>query len=139
MIAWGAAIGLVGGIVAQVTVGRDVHGELGNLVRLAMLLPAAFYVLWWVAFPGVALDRDDIAAEDADGLDVDERLKYIESAFNDAAMPIARHRSILPADRAATERFRASIRRGRATTQLDVEQFGLRRTTRQPDGHAEQG
>jgi hypothetical protein len=138
MIAWGAAIGLVAGIVAQVAIGRDVHGELASLVRLSMVLPAAFYVLWWIMFPGVALDRDEVLADDGDRLDVEERLKHIESAFNQDAMPIARHRSILPADRAATEQFRVSIRRGRATTEADVAQFGLRRHE-QPEGRAEQG
>lgn len=140
LIAYGAFVGLAAGIVSLLLIGTDVRGSADEIVPLALMLPAGIYVLWWIAFPGMALDRVDVVPDAEQQIDVDERVRTIEATFDDLAVPGARKRSILPADRAATAQFRASIRRGRATTPEDMAQFGISRPAVQPpSARADQG
>lgn len=124
MILAGALVGLVGGIVATMVV-PDVDSDLRGLVRLAFVLPVAVYVLWWLASPGITLERDE-AEPAAAAVDVEERIERIEATFDQAAMPRAGRHSIDPVDPATAASFRSSIRRAPATSAADVAQYGVR-------------
>lgn len=55
MLLWGAASGLVLALAAQPFVAGEVSGELVPLVRIALVAPAAIFVLWWTLAPGLTL------------------------------------------------------------------------------------
>lgn len=114
MLATGAIVGLVGGLVAQLLVaGAD--PELRWVVRIALLVPGVVFVGWWLVGPGIGADRDEHEAAAPDGarLDVDARIARIEAAFDSTAgappRPAAHHRTDVDAD--ARRELRASIRR----------------------------
>jgi len=124
MILAGALVGLLAGIVASLLV-PDVESDIRGLVRLAFVLPAAIYVLWWLGSPGITLEHDDAVPVEP-SVDIEERIEQIEATFDQAAMPRAGRHSIDPVDPAAVATFRRSIRRARATSAADIAQFGVR-------------
>lgn len=129
MLAVGAVVGLVAGLVAQLFVG-GVDGELGWLVRLALLLPAVVFVGWWLLVPGLKLEEpaDERTAEPA-GAAQDGRVERIAMVFDSAAVPSRRRHRIEPADSALRETYRASVRRDRGARTESKDAWGIRRST----------
>ncbi len=125
----------MGGIVAQRSVTGHVAGgaEYEWLVRGALVLPAVIFFLWWLLFPGIALEEPP-AEEQVAPIDADERLERIEATFDSAAVPQAR-RSRLDHDVDDVERatYRASIRRDASIGAAEPASFGIRRPERRSD------
>lgn len=83
MLAWGAAVGLASSIAALLVVPGTDNEPLGALIRLAMVAPAALYVLWWLLVPGLQVDAEDVTVEErVAGAGPDPAL--LESIFNAA-------------------------------------------------------
>lgn len=126
--------GLVAGLVAQRAV--DANGAQGTeyewLVRTALVLPAVIFFLWWMLFPGIALEEP--SEEELTPIDAEERLERIEATFDAAAVPRAR-RSRLDHDVDDIERatYRASIRRDPDFAAADPASYGIRRPARRDD------
>lgn len=132
MLVWGGVAGLVAGLVAQ----RAVDGTGGQgpeyewLVRGALVLPAVIFFLWWLLFPGIALEEP--AQEEVEPIDAEERLERIEATFDSAAVPRARRRSFQTVDDAARLAYRATIRRDDVVA-ADPANYGIRRAARRVD------
>lgn len=111
MLARGAVVGLAAGIVSQAFVG-GVDGELGWLVRLALLLPAVVFVAWWLLVPGLRLeDATDAAPADAQEPAALSRVERIETVFDSAAVPRGRRGQLEQPDDGLRETYRSSVRR----------------------------
>lgn len=118
MLAAGAAVGLLAGLLAQPFVTQlHLHdGEIEGLVRLALLLPAGIFVAWWLLVPGMSLraDEPDVDVEAQDTVDPESRLQQIEATFDSTAVPSAdRHRITRPSPTVRAE-LRDSVRRPQA-------------------------
>jgi hypothetical protein len=122
---WVALIGLLVGLFALPLV--NVDDDIEGLIRLAMVLPAAVFVLWWMFFPGIALDKEYQPVPAEDLVDVQARIDQIEQTFDAATFPRATRRSVTPVDAATATDFRGSIRRDGAASPEDVAKWGIRR------------
>lgn len=133
LLAWGGAAGLIGGLIAQ----RAVDGTNGQppeyewLIRGALVLPAVIFFLWWLLFPGIALEEP--AEEELAPIDADERLERIEATFDAAAVPRARRTTVDQVNDEARGAYRASIRRDAGAAPVDPAIYGIRRPARRVD------
>lgn len=138
MLAIGAMVGLVVGIVAQVFVG-GVDGELGWLVRLALLVPALVFVAWWLLVPGLRLEEGMPAVppelQDAPG---PSRLERIETVFDTAAVPRSRRTRLERPGDGLRETYRSSVRREDADVDEAAEAWRMRHSVR-PAGDGTSG
>lgn len=130
LLAWGGITGLVGGLVAQRAVDHNVAAgtEYEWLVRGALVLPAVIFFLWWMLFPGIALEEPAEAV--AEPIAAEERLERIEATFDSAAVPRARRTTFEHVNDGARAAYRASIRRDHDLAAVDPASFGIRRPVR---------
>ena len=121
------------GLVAQRAVADNVTAdtEYEWLIRGALVLPAVIFFLWWLLFPGIALEEP--AVEEFDSIDADERLERIEATFDAAAVPRARRTSVEQVDDGARRAYRASVRRDPDIAAADHASYGIRRPARRDD------
>lgn len=126
MLAAGALVGLLAGLASQALAG-GVDPDIRGLVRVALLLPAGVFVAWWLLVPGIGVDSDEVVAEDraAAPLDVETRVRQIEAAFDDTAVPRSSGHRIARPDPATRDALRRTIRRPAASG--DAHRFGVRR------------
>ena len=124
----------VAGIVVQLLLDGPADAPT-NVVRVALLLPAALFIAWWCAFPGLALDeREEVAAPT---IDVDARIERIERSFDATAVPRASHRVAASVDETERALFRASVRRsGAGVTERDHSVWGVPRPPAPASGSA---
>lgn len=132
MLAFGAIAGISIGVLVQPVL-DVVDADIRGLVRVVMLLPGLVFTVWWLLSPRPALEQE---ARDADLpgpeiVDVQERIEYIESTFDPAAVPAARRSSIEHVNDEARETLRRTLPRDRGHEHVDAASFGLR-------GHGEQ-
>src|SRR5688572_29481086 len=111
LLLWGGIVGLAAGLVAQRAVAHNATAgsEYEWLIRGALVLPAVIFFLWWLVFPGIALDEP--ATDLTPKIDAEERLERIEATFDAAAVPRARRTSFDQVNDDARAVYRASIRR----------------------------
>ncbi len=120
------------GLVAQLVVDTGAYGtEYEWLVRGALVLPAVIFFLWWLLFPGVALEEP--AEEALAPIEAEERLERIEATFDAAAVPRARRTSVDQVNDEARGTYRASIRRDPDLAAIDPTTYGIRRPARRDD------
>lgn len=105
--------------------GTATSSEYEVLVRVALILPAVIFFLWWLLFPGIALEEPSVEATAP--IDAEERLERIEAAFDSTAVPRARRSKFEQVNEDAHVVYRASIRRDPADSALTPESFGVRR------------
>lgn len=131
MLAIGAVVGLVGGLVAQAFVG-GVEGELGWLVRLALLVPALVFVAWWLLVPGLRLDQGMPAAPpEVQEPPAPSRLERIETVFDAAAVPRTRRTRLEQPGERLRETYRSSVRREDPDVDEAAEAWRMRHSVRQ--------
>lgn len=133
MLAIGALVGVIAGILAQVAV-NGVDEDIRALVRMALLLPAGIFVAWWLLIPGMAVDADEIEPIADTRIDVDARVERIEAAFDETAVPRMGAHRVSPPDEATRDELRSSIRRPDVSE--DPARYGTRRPSIPPDEHA---
>lgn len=129
MLAAGAVAGLVGGIAAQVLIGRTLDGDVATLARIVFVMPVATFVAWWLVIPGMSLQRGEAASVPAPASndEVEARIRRIEATFAEASVPRSGRPADGSVDPAASELFRRSLRGVRRTTAEDVAAYGVRR------------
>ena len=115
------------GLIAQVAVHETIDGsDIEPLVRLALVLPAFVFLLWWLLIPGLSLEEPAEPVALAP-IDPEERLDRIEATFDTAAVPRARRHELEQVDGAAHRTYRATIRRDEDQATVDPNSFGIRR------------
>lgn len=136
MLAAGAFVGLATALLAVAFVDQEGGSDVQHLARFAFVLPPAVFVLWWLLFPGIAVDRGELSAEEAaaavDGEHVDTRITRIVSAFDGSPVPRPT-RTPQPDDPAARNTLMNSVRRDPNVVPLDeTNAYGLRRRVPPP-------
>lgn len=135
MLAIGALLGLVGGIVALLAVPATGDAETHGLVRMSFLLPVAMFVGWWLVGPGIRVasavtDPVRDAAHDA----LADRMRNLESTFDAAARPAAGRQAHIDSDH---DGFRSSLRPAHAMDRMSMEAlFGVHRPVGPSTGQA---
>ncbi|MCW2973830.1 MAG: hypothetical protein JWN72_2103 [Thermoleophilia bacterium] len=114
MIAIGAGVSLLLGLVAEVVVVNHTPDDIAGLVRVAIMMPTAIFLAWWLLEPGYAHSAADMPAvhpvtAPVAGADIFERMAAIETTFDAAAVPAARGGST-HVSAAASELLRRSVR-----------------------------
>lgn len=131
MLGWAAFVGLAAGAASLLVFDADQAGDTSLvLVRIALVLPAVIYVLWWIAFPRPTLLHPDLEMprEGAEPDALSQRMELIEESFAGADRRRFRRRPPEPAPPAARELLNRSVRRPSQTTAADrAADFGLRR------------
>ncbi|MBC7461413.1 MAG: hypothetical protein H7287_08625 [Thermoleophilia bacterium] len=89
VIATGAGVSLLLGVVAEVVVAAHTPTDIAWLVRVAIMLPTVIFLAWWLLEPGHAPSAADMpdAVPEADIL---ERMASLTTTFDAAAAPAAR-------------------------------------------------
>ena len=130
MIGAGAIVSLVVGIGCELVVIPHTPADIEGLVRLALLLPSAIFLIWWALVPGVVLapGSDLPSMQEAPafpGASVVERMRSIETTFDAAAVPAARRTTLDVAPEVGAA-FRRSVRAPRRSNDDDLRaSYGL--------------
>jgi hypothetical protein len=135
LIAWGGAVGLIAGLVAQAAVAYGNTSEIVSLARLAMLIPFILYMLWWAIGPGVGIDNADRLATSIDTEPeqddmLERRMAMIERSFDEMAVPRPHRVARMDAETNEHDVYRASLRRvamGETDDAARAESFGVKR------------
>lgn len=132
MILGGAVIGVSVALasIAMLDVHLYGYGSLG-LVRLALLLPAATFIIWWLVGPGWAATPEEEFSADTSTVDVDairEKVLSEASGFNLQSTPVNK----LAEGRKDIEWFRSSMKRSELPIGVssDPKFWGLNRETK---------
>ncbi|MCW2927358.1 MAG: hypothetical protein JWM86_1326 [Thermoleophilia bacterium] len=133
MLAAGAFVGLVVALVGMTYVEGRVSGDVRHLARFAFVLSPALFVLWWLGFHGLAVDKGlavgaDGAAAAGDRPSIDERIAKIIATFDNAAVPRPT-RAPQPEDPSVRDTLLRSVRRNLDAVVLEdpTSSFGLRK------------
>jgi hypothetical protein len=126
VLAWGAIVGGLAGLIAQLFVHVPESSGIVPLVLVSLLFPAVIFGVWWLLSPDIAVEP----VEDAQPLDSEERLQRIEATFDQTAVPRARRHELDGSSVEERSRFRSSIGIHASTGEQDPASFGVPRPAR---------
>jgi hypothetical protein len=126
-LAISALLGITGGLAGLVLVDPHAGSDMVALIRLALLMPAGVFVMWWMLGPGIKIEEvaDTAEAPETDPDVLAKRMREVEHVFDNVAVPAAKR--VSSDDERAW--FRASIRRELPSEGVSNETWGLPRRT----------